>query len=119
MQRYNLLLYPPITEVAEQLTRPNDSLGRFGNYKGRIPGVSYADAELGKPFDIVKDFFIAPERIERVESELGRVAIYGKTAEGEYAKVDVNPFADPDSFGTLEIGEVDEQKMDAAHAPSC
>lgn len=103
MTRYNLLLHPPISEVGEQLTLPDDSLHRYGNYKGRVPDVTYLDVAEGRVRDIIIDFFIAPERIERVESELGRLAIYGRTLEGEAARVDIDHFKHSDSLGVIEV----------------
>jgi hypothetical protein len=108
MDRYKLVSHPPIKEVAEQMTLPSDSPDRFGLYSGQIPGATLEGATPEEHRRLFKEFMIAPESMETVPSQLGRLSIKGKTLEGEAAKVNIDPFAERNSFGTLEIGEVEE-----------
>jgi hypothetical protein len=106
MERYKLVYYPPIKEVAEKMTLPIGSPDRFSVYSGRILGATFEDSTPTYEKKLFKDFLIDPSRLETIaDNTLGHLAIIGTTLEGEPAKVDVNPFSEDRTFGTLEIGE--------------
>jgi hypothetical protein len=115
MIRYKLVSHPPIREIAEKMTLPTGSPERFGSYSGQIPGVTLEDASPTDAKQLFREFLIDPSRLETIDSELGRVAITGKTFDGEFARVDVNPFLEATGLGSLEIGESEAQEVDSSH----
>jgi hypothetical protein len=100
-----LITHPSLDLVAEQLTMPADVAGRYGEYTGQKLGKVITDKGVHNVDEIFEVVSIAPERMERVSSELGRVTIVGITREGEQATVDIDPFTALDSLGTIMIGE--------------
>lgn len=99
-----LVSYPSLETVAEQLSMPDDIQNRYGEYTGQRPGtvIDKSTRNVDEIFEVVH---IAPEKMERVSSELGRVTIHGVTREGERARVDINPFEELDVLGTILLGE--------------
>jgi len=100
-----LITYPPLDLIAEQLTMPADVSGRYGEYTGQKPGKVITDKSVHNVDEVFEVVSIAPERMERVLSGLGRVTIVGITREGEQATVDIDPFTALDSIGTIWIRE--------------
>jgi hypothetical protein len=99
-----LVSYPSLESVAGQLSMPDDIQDRYGEYIGQRPNtvIDKATRNVDEVFEVVQ---IAPEKMERVSSELGRVTIFGVTREGERARVDINPFEELDILGTILLGE--------------
>jgi len=100
-----LVTYPPLNMVAEQLTMPDDVDGRYGDYTGQKIGKFITDRTIKEIHEVYEVIRIAPERIERISSELGRILIIGNTIEGKPASVDIDPFAELNSIGTILIEE--------------
>ena len=104
-KRLLLITHPPLDLIAEQLTMPADVAGRYGEYTGQKIGKLITDKNILNVDEVFEVVSIAPERIERVSSELGRVTIVGVTRECKQATVDIDPFTKLDSIGTILIGE--------------
>jgi hypothetical protein len=83
---------------------PVDIEGRYGRYTGQRPNI-VIDKTTRNVGEVFEEVYIAPEKIERISSELGRVMIIGVTREGERARVDINPFGELDTLGTILLGE--------------
>jgi len=99
-----LVAYPSLQSIAEQLSMPDDVQERYGEYTGQRPNsrIDKNTRDIDEVYEVVD---IAPEKMERVSSELGRVTIVGITREGERVRVDINPFEELDTVGTILIGE--------------
>ncbi len=99
-----LVSYPPLRSVVEQISMPIDIEGRFGAYTGKRP-----DAEIDETTpsigNIFEEVYIAPEKLENISSKLGGLTIIGITREGEKARVEITPFDELDTHGTIFIGE--------------
>ncbi|HUD08323.1 MAG TPA: hypothetical protein VMQ52_04545 [Candidatus Saccharimonadales bacterium] len=100
-----LIAYPPLEVVAEQLTMFEGSTERYGDYTGQKPGTTITDKSVRNVDDVFEVVSIAPDIMERITSELGKVTIIGKTRDGEQAIVNIDPFAELTSVGTILIGE--------------
>jgi len=99
-----LVSYPSLESVAEQLTMPDDIQGRYGEYTGQRPD-SVIDSNTRNVDEVYEVVHIAPEKMQRIPSDLGRVTITGVTREGERVRVDINPFEKLDRLGTILLGE--------------
>ena len=99
-----LISYPTLAQVAEQLSMPSES-NRFGEYIGQIPNTTIVDSAVRDISEVYQVLLIAPERMERVASDLGRIIIKGITSEGESATVDIDPFCELNTLGTIFVGE--------------
>jgi len=102
-KKLQLVSYPPLEKIAEQVSMPRDLDECFGNYTGQNPGVSIIDESIKNIDEVFVFVEIAPERMEYIESTLGRVVVTGTTRDREKVIVDINPFNELENLGSIFI----------------
>src|ERR1019366_10491542 len=104
LKKLLLIAYPPLGQVEEQVLMPSDADGKYGEYTGKNPDTTLVDRSVRSVDEVFEVLQIAPERIDGVPSELGRVTIVGLIREGEQATVDIDPFSTLETSGIISVG---------------
>jgi hypothetical protein len=103
-KEYLLLTHPPLGQIAEQILMLDGADGRFGEYTGQKPDTTLLDMSVNDISEVFEVVQIAPEKLERVSSGVGRIT--GFTREGQQATVNIDPLSKLNSIGVISVGDV-------------